>query len=159
MFIGKVVEMRDAKGQFIKGYQSSPATQFKKGKICGENHPKWKGGRRVTHHGYILIYAPDHPGCDVNKEVLEHRIVMERKIGRYLNDGEVVHHINGIRGDNRIENLVLCKNDSRHHKDYHKGDGIEGYFKKGHIPWNKGMKGFISSASFKKGHDNKGRWK
>ena len=45
--------------------------------------------------------------------VAEHRLVMEQAIGRYLEAGEVVHHINHDRGDNRIENLRLMS-DSEH---------------------------------------------
>lgn len=48
-----------------------------------------------------------HPHADKGGRVYQHRIVMEEKIGRYLFPFETVHHINGVKNDNRIENLEL----------------------------------------------------
>jgi hypothetical protein len=79
-------------------------------KLRGELHPKWKGGRFKNSNGYIWIWKPEHPfamKCSPKGYVLEHRLIMEEKLGRYLKKGEVAHHINGIRNDNRIENLKL----------------------------------------------------
>ena len=68
----------------------------------------WKGGRQKKSEGYILVKAPNHPfTCKYKGYVLEHRLVMEKKIKRYLNPWEIIHHINGVRDDNRIENLQL----------------------------------------------------
>ena len=86
----------------------------------GENNHCWKGGRIKNNCGYIWIYYPNHPngGCSSLKNyILEHRLVMEKKIGRYLKKGEIVHHINGIRDDNRPENLFLTT--SSKHVAYH----------------------------------------
>jgi len=85
-----------------------------KSKLCrscsklGERHPSYKGGRR-TSQGYVLVLHPDAPNRRNGKtnEVLEHRLVMEQHLGRKLKDKENVHHKNGIRDDNRIENLEL----------------------------------------------------
>jgi len=86
----------------------------------GDKNPNWRGGRKITSKGYILIYMPDHPFCDKNKCILEHRLIMERHMGRYLLKTEVVHHINGIKDDNRIENLRLYLSVGQHTKFEHK---------------------------------------
>jgi HNH endonuclease len=73
----------------------------------GKNHPMWKGGRNVNTQGYIMIYSPEHPYKDNRNCVREHRLVMEKHLGRFLLPEEVVHHKNEIKNDNRIENLQL----------------------------------------------------
>ncbi len=57
-------------------------------------------GERVQKNGYVTV-------CIGNKKYYKHRLVMEEHLGRKLNSNEEVHHINGIRTDNRIENLEL----------------------------------------------------
>lgn len=73
----------------------------------GKNHVEWRGGKIGAGDGYIKIYKPDHPFVVNKKYVLEHRLVIEKKIGRYLTANETVHHKNGVRSDNRLENLEL----------------------------------------------------
>lgn len=70
----------------------------------GEKHPGWKGGR-ISSNGYILVHAPRHPRAE-KSYVREHIIVWEQNHGELLPDGWVVHHLNGVKDDNRPENLV-----------------------------------------------------
>lgn len=76
-----------------------------------ENHYAWKGGRRLTQDGYVLLMVdPEHPFLAMGGKrgwVLEHRMVMAEALGRPLERWETVHHMNGIRDDNRLENLQL----------------------------------------------------
>lgn len=78
--------------------------------IKGSNAPGWKGGRCKEPSGYIIIHIPSHPNTSSKGYVREHRLVVEKSIGRYLKKNEVVHHINGICDDNRLENLVCMTN-------------------------------------------------
>lgn len=72
--------------------------------------------RWLFHHGCIQHPAANNTGC-----VPEHRVVMETSIGRYLTDIEVVHHIDGNRNNNKLENIILCSNQSEHMKHHRKG--------------------------------------
>ena len=78
----------------------------------GEIAPRWNGGRIII-NGYFYIYSPNHPNKIFGKYVAEHRLVMEKYIGRYLKRNEIIHHINENTFDNRIDNLELI-NRSKH---------------------------------------------
>lgn len=66
-----------------------------------------KLGRYRTTKGYILVYKPGHPNAGATGYVMEHRLVMGASLGRPLGASEVVHHKNGVKDDNRLENLEL----------------------------------------------------
>lgn len=91
------------------------------------NH--WKGGRFRLASGYVQVKvglgSPFLPMANNNGYIKEHRLVMAKSLNRYLSKEEIVHHKNGIRDDNRIENLFLTIKE-KHKLSY--GDAFqEGY--------------------------------
>lgn len=81
--------------------------------------------RYKTSHGYIKIYVPYYPK-NINGYIYEHIYKMEKKIGRPLKKGEIVHHIDKNGLNNKISNLYLCENQSEHkriHNGWKKIDG------------------------------------
>lgn len=96
----------------------------------GEGNSQWKGGRRIQSDGYILLLIqPDDPFyamADKRGVILEHRLVMAKRLGRLLSEEEVVHHkgtkypMGSIedKQDNRFENFGLFPSKFEHNK-YH----------------------------------------
>ena len=70
----------------------------------GSRHHSWRGGR-YNQNGYIFIYRPDHPRANSKKHIAEHTVIWEQAHNQPLPDGWVVHHLNGIKDDNRPRNL------------------------------------------------------
>lgn len=77
----------------------------------------WKIEKTVKKGDYLYAVVKDHPRSSKYWYVLYHRIIMENHIGRILNPNEVVHHIDGNKLNNNIENLQLL--DSREHNKLH----------------------------------------
>lgn len=81
----------------------------------GEHSPTWKGGRIKNPQGYIRVWVKRPSGeyrTTNNRRkpgnyILEHRLAMQKHLGRILNRTEIIHHKNGIKDDNRIENLEV----------------------------------------------------
>lgn len=75
--------------------------------VRGSLRPSWKGGRSKNVHGYVRLLSHGHPRADRWGYVFEHILVMENHLGRFLSTKETIHHRNGIRDDNRLDNLEL----------------------------------------------------
>ena len=67
-------------------------------------------------HGYVAIKKPNHPHASINGYVLEHILVAEKALGKFLPEGAIVHHVNGDVSDNRPCNLVVLQNKGEHQK-------------------------------------------
>ena len=78
------------------------------------NHsPNWKGGRRLL-RGYVEVWCP--PEVNPRRRIFEHRLIMQKHLRRKLTNREFVHHKNGVKTDNRIENLEIV------HLNSHRGN-------------------------------------
>jgi len=102
--IGVIVGISQAVVGRVLGKLGMPRREV----ISRERHGNWKGGVVTTPHGYTAVSGGEFPEMrDMNGYTLEHRLVMARSLGRPLTRHETVHHINGDRKDNRLENLQL----------------------------------------------------
>lgn len=90
--------------EILKGHPTCYVRGHSPHKTGLDSH-RWKGGR-IYCRGYVLLFMPGDPRADSKGYVPEHRVVWEEANGRSLQPNEHVHHINGIRDDNRPENLV-----------------------------------------------------
>ncbi|MFH1383376.1 MAG: NUMOD3 domain-containing DNA-binding protein [Candidatus Omnitrophota bacterium] len=115
-------ETRELLSKLHKGtknpFYGKKHTKLAKEKMCKKRvgrTPAFKTGRKTNAAGYIFIYSPKHPFA-VNNYVCEHRLVMEKKLKRFLKQEEVVHHKNGDVSNNSLSNLQLFSNQSEHIK-------------------------------------------
>jgi hypothetical protein len=85
------------------------------GEYCSIKCSNWTGGK-INKDGYIGVFDPLHPSHHSRNYVYEHRLVVEKQIGRFLHRWEIVYHMNGIKDDNRIQNLMVLKDEATHRK-------------------------------------------
>ena len=143
-------ELAKSGNRFVNGHNSAPRTAETRRKIAdkkvGRLNPQygkrgvlsqyWKGGRTVTPAGYVQITVRGHPFATVTTfRVMEHRLVLEDHLRQhdptspylidvngvlYLRPEIEVHHINGVKDDNRVANLEpMTKADhARHHQSF-----------------------------------------
>lgn len=110
------------KKAYKMGLKRAKETEFlnrslaKKGEKCNF----WKGGISKSSKGYRLVKMPEHHRADNKGYVLEHILIFEKETGIKVPTDCCVHHLNGIKNDNRIENLCLMKH-SAHTKFHHCG--------------------------------------
>lgn len=99
--------------------------KHERGKLClscshtGSRASRWNGGKTITTMGYILVMDKTHPNKDRNGHVPLHRLVMEKHIGRRLEEKERVHHVDKNKQNNKITNLMLFPNNATHTKHHH----------------------------------------
>lgn len=83
-------------------------------------------GRKRTKKGYVALCIKNHPFSDkTNGYIFEHRIIVEMNLGRFLNHDEIVHHLNDIKHDNRLDNLMVMTNAEHtifHNKNHSQSD-------------------------------------
>jgi uncharacterized protein (DUF1330 family) len=96
----------------------------------GASNPNFGNGRMDDGQGYVLVLLPPDQRGGRSKYAAEHRLVMERHLGRRLTRDEQVHHLNGDKTDNRVENLAVCSvrdHTTLHHRELRKRLGEERY--------------------------------
>lgn len=98
-------------------HQLHPKDWFKN-KRKGDKAPNWKGGKMRHGDGYIWLYKPDYPASNKVGYVLEHRLVWEQFHNKILPKGWIVHHLNGIRDDNRAKNLIAVSRKLHDHNTF-----------------------------------------
>lgn len=117
---GKIGYSSSRKQKFLNRSHAA-RYQMKNRNQWGENNPNWKGGITKHSKGYKYKLNPSHPRATKTGYVLEHILVAEKEEGRSLREQEVIHHINGIKDDNRPENLIILP--KKEHDELHR----EGY--------------------------------
>lgn len=104
------------KGKLLSSKTREAISKARKGMRLRDDYT-FGGHEKQRNDGYISVYVPDHPNATKDGYVMKHHLVMEQYIGNYIPVGYVVHHKNGKRNDNRIENLQLMT--PGEHASYH----------------------------------------
>lgn len=112
----KISETGKGRIPFSKGLTKNehPSLMKISEKMSGENNYWWNGGIHMTSSGYRMLVCKDHPYANRDGYVLEHRLIMESIVGRYLTPEEIVHHRDKNRLNNTKENLFLFPDNASH---------------------------------------------
>ena len=94
------------------------------GKMMGKKHPNWKGGKYMTRAGYVVVLNPKHPFADIKGYIFEHRIIVEKQIGRYLKPKEKCHHLEK-KDNNNPKMLMAFINNSAHIRFHKNPDNVK----------------------------------
>jgi DNA-binding CsgD family transcriptional regulator len=117
MNIGQVAKLAGVTPAAIKGHLRKHDIPIRSDAKApgrpGASNPAWNGGRTVGEDGYVWVCV-----IGEKRRVPEHRVIMENIIGRPLTKLEIVHHMNGVRDDNRPENLVITTRKDHEHYTY-----------------------------------------
>lgn len=122
----KLLPNKSAQGIYKKAYKlglrKTPEIEHKNRSESrkGDKGANWKGGTRKTRNGYRQVLMPEHPRADSAGYVMEHIVVWEEATGVAVPKNCCVHHLNGDKKDNRIENLCLMQF-AAHTVHHHKG--------------------------------------
>lgn len=98
------------------------------GIIAGKWNKRWRGGSYRDADGRVLVLAKSHPYPNSHSYVFRYRLVMEQHLGRILRRDEIIHHINGIVDDDRLENLAIT--DRASHIDIHRPELLRAQYGK-----------------------------
>lgn len=110
---------------------------------CKSKHQSSPDGNLRRKHGniansHILVKAPNHPHAKKD-HIPQHRAVVEQALGRYLEPSEIVHHINCLKGDNRLENLDVFQTGSEHFLSHGSlNQCVAALIERGHLIYNRG---------------------
>lgn len=118
----------------------------------GANSPTWKGGSYIDGDGYRMLYIGNskRQSCGWNSYRKEHSVVMEETLGRPLEKGEVVHHIDGDKLNNSLENLYLCRSDKEHRTLHNSLEKITmGLVRAGLIVFNKDSQSYMADPKLR----------
>jgi hypothetical protein len=111
-----IAKVNDAEYGWVKGkpYKFKSGHNLRMLNVKGPKNLGWKGGSFIASNGYRLKYSPNHPDKINGGYVLEHRLIAEKALGKFLPKNSVIHHLNGNPLDNTNTNLVVCENNAYH---------------------------------------------
>lgn len=110
------------KKAYKMGFRKAPDIEFANRSAAkkGEKAHNWNGGKRTTPNGYCQVLMPNHPRADSAGYVMEHIVVWENETGVPVPRNCCIHHLNGNKRDNRIQNLCMMQH-SAHTIFHHTG--------------------------------------